>query len=94
MSTFIIVDTNIIDAEKLNQYGQQAAITVAKFDGKFIAKGPIDALHGTPDYQGKAIIEFADQKSAENWYHSDEYQALVPLRNEAIECQFHLLNGL
>jgi len=94
MSTFIIVDTNIIDAEKLSQYSQQAALTVAKFGGKFIAKGPIDALHGTPGYQGKAIIEFADQKSAENWYHSDEYQALVPLRSEAIDCQFHLLNGL
>ena len=93
MSTFIIVDTNIIDAEKLNQYSQKAAITVAKFNGKFIAKGPIDILYGTQNYQGKAIIEFADQKSAENWYHSDEYQALVPLRNEAIESQFHLLNS-
>lgn len=94
MSTFIIVEMNIIDAEKLKQYGQQAAITITKFEGKFIAKGQVDALFGTPYYQSKAIIEFADQQSAEKWYHSHEYQALIPLRSEAIDCQFHLLNSL
>ena len=39
MSAYIIVESNVIDAEKLAQYSQQAAKTVSASHGEFIAKG-------------------------------------------------------
>lgn len=91
MSSYIVVESNVLDANKLKQYGQLAAPTVANHGGKFLIKGKVAALHGQNQFSNKAVIEFRDKTTAQNWYQSDEYQALIPLRNEAMESQFHLI---
>ena len=91
MSSYIIVELNVLDVEKLKQYSQLAAPTVALFGGKFISKGTAQSLHGELNFTSKALIEFASEKQAKEWYHSDEYQSLIELRNQAIESQFHLI---
>lgn len=93
MSSYIIVESNVIDADKLAQYGQLAAPTVAKFGGKFIARGAAHPLSGNQLYSKIAVIEFANQQQAQDWYQSDEYQALIELRNQAMDCNFQLVAG-
>jgi len=93
MSSYIIVESNILDTEKLNQYGQLAAPTVAKFGGEFLVKGEALALQGKSEFSKRAVIKFSDQLTAKKWYQSDEYQALIELRNEAMESRFHLVEA-
>ncbi|RJG42754.1 DUF1330 domain-containing protein [Motilimonas pumila] len=91
MNTYILVESNIINADKLAEYGQQAAITLAHYGGRFIAKGPASSLHGQSAFSHRAIIEFDNEQRALDWYHSDAYQALVPLREQALSSQFQMI---
>ncbi|MCP4324334.1 MAG: DUF1330 domain-containing protein [Psychromonas sp.] len=91
MKTLIIVDLTILDKEKLAEYSALAAETLTPFSGQFIAKAPIEEIQGNSEFQVKAVIEFPDKESAKNWYHSEQYQAIIPLREQAIRSQFHLV---
>jgi|TARA_R110002072_G_scaffold216955_1_gene374521 uncharacterized protein (DUF1330 family) len=91
MTAYIIVDLTPTDKQKLQQYSAMAAETLIPFNGEFIAKGPIEVLHGEQGFQTKVIIGFADRASAEGWYHSEAYQKIINLRNQAMKSQFHLV---
>ena len=91
MSAFVVVDLTVRDVEKLTQYSAASTQTLVNFGGEFIAKGGIEALYGKSDYVTKVIIQFPNKEKARNWYESDQYQALIPLRTEGMDCQFHLI---
>lgn len=91
---YIIVASNVKNKELLKQYGQQAAQTVADFGGKFIAKGPAELLHGPSRFANRAVIEFNSVEQAQSWYHSEEYQALIELRDKAMESSFVITKSL
>ena len=92
MKTLIIVDVTVLNKVKLAEYSALAAETLKPFSGQFIAKGAIEAIHGEAEFQAKVVIEFPDKESAKNWYNSPEYQAIIPLREQAITSQFHLIS--
>jgi len=56
-----------------------------------VHKGDIDVLAGRTEYEMKVIIQFPSTESALNCYNSKAYQEIIPLREEAMECQFHLI---
>lgn len=91
MASFVVVDANVIDQEKLAQYSLQAKETLEVYGGRFIAKGKPQLLHGDSGYSSKSIIEFPDRQSAIDWYHSEAYQALTELREQGIRSTFQLL---
>lgn len=91
MTCLVIVDATPTDPSRLAQYKEQAAETLKPFNGEFIAKGEIEVLHGESAHVTKAVIQFPDKDSARNWYNSDAYQAIIPLRNEGMSSQFHLV---
>ena len=91
MSAYIIVDLTPTNPEKLQQYSTEANETIAAFGGQFLAKGPVEDLHGGAPHKMKAIIEFKDREIDKKWYDSVEYQKLIALRNDGMDSQFHLL---
>lgn len=91
MSALIIVDLTPTDKEKLTAYSTQAAQTLLPYGGEFLSKGPIEALHGDAPFTTKVVIQFPDRDSAVNWYASKDYQDIIPLRNQGMVSQFHLV---
>jgi len=91
MSTYIVADITPKDINSLKEYSEAAGPIVEKYNGKFIAKGGIESLTGGEHHKMKVILEFPDQKSASDWYSSDEYQALIPIRNKGMDAIFHLI---
>ena len=91
MSALIIVDLNPSDKEQLSIYSALAVNTLVPFGGEFIAKGEIEALHGDAVFKTKVVIQFPDRKSAKDWYMSDAYQAIIPVREKGMDSQFHLV---
>ncbi|MEH6552005.1 MAG: DUF1330 domain-containing protein [Pseudomonadales bacterium] len=91
MSTLIIVDLTPTDTQKLGAYSALAADTLKPYGGEFLAKGPIKALHGDARFSTKVVIQFPDRESAVNWYQSDAYQAIIPIRDQGMDSQFHLV---
>ncbi|MBU3006178.1 DUF1330 domain-containing protein [Paraglaciecola arctica] len=91
MKTLVTVDLNPIDKTTMAEYSQLAAKTLEGYGGQFIAKGPVESLHGESPYTMKAVIEFPDKQSAKSWYTSEAYQAIIPLRNKGMDSQFQLV---
>jgi len=91
MTALVIVDLSPIDAEPLSAYSSEAASTLVSFGGEFVAKGDIHVLHGESPFQKKVVIQFPSREKAMDWYNSEAYQAIVPLRDSGMRSQFHLL---
>jgi uncharacterized protein (DUF1330 family) len=92
VSAYIIVGITPKDIEKLQQYSANVAATLAKFSGEVLIKGKVEQLHGEFEHQVQLILEFPTRDDAYNWYHSDEYQALLPVRDQGMSSQFQLIS--
>jgi len=91
MTAYIIVGLTPKDAEKLHQYGANVPTTLAKYSGEVIVKGPVEQLHGKFDFKVQVILMFPSREHAYNWYHSEEYQRLIPTRDSGMDSQFQLI---
>lgn len=90
MSAFLTVTVKIKDPEKFQQYAQIARPTVGPYEGEIVAKGKaVKALAGNElAHDVTLVVKFPDIEALERWYNSDEYQAVIPLRDEAAETNF------
>jgi uncharacterized protein (DUF1330 family) len=87
MSTYLINHLRIpgdIPNEEALSYLEQVEAIVAPYGGKWLAQGDVDVIEGA--WPGSVVLmEFPDRAAADAWYHSPEYQAILPLRfNNAI----------
>jgi len=91
MTAYIMVRFTPRDEVKLQQYGASVPPILAQYGGEVLAKGPLESLHGKSNYQTQVVITFPSKEAATQWYHSDEYQALVPIRDAGMDSQFQLI---
>jgi len=91
MPAYITVGLTPTDADKLQQYGASVPPTLAKFSGEILVKGPVQILHGDFPHKVQVIISFPSREKALDWYNSDDYQALIPTRNQGMDSQFQLI---
>lgn len=86
MSALVFVNARIIDPDKFAQYGAAAGPTVAAHGGSFVLRGKFNAnLDGDSELSLGAVIRFPDAQAAKDWYASDAYQQIIPLREAASE---------
>ncbi len=90
MAAYIVAQATPKDPDKMQEYGRAAGPTLAAYGGKLVAGGPLQTLYGETPHERIVVLEFPDAEAAKNWYHSDEYQALLPLRKEAMDSLFIL----
>lgn len=93
MAAYLIVDLKVKDTEKLKEYGSQTPAILAEHNGTVFAKGAIERLHGSDSFETKVIFEFPERQNALDWYNSDAYQALIAVRDQAIDSSFHLIQA-
>ncbi|HSC05343.1 MAG TPA: DUF1330 domain-containing protein [Steroidobacteraceae bacterium] len=71
----------VTDANKLEQYRQSVAATVARHGGRYLSVGgPCDAIEGRWRPVFPVLIEFPSLQHAHRWYGSPEYRDLKALR--------------
>ena len=95
MPAYIVVETDIHDAEQYELYKQASPAAVAAGGGRFIARGgALTVLEG--DWQPKRIVllEFPDLEAAERFYASPEYQDAKRLREGAASLNMVAFEGL
>lgn len=86
MSVIVLVQGNPDPnkADTLKQYQQTAGPVIAKHGGEILARGGgIGKLHGSKDYKVGIVVRFPDKAAVDGWYNDPEYQAVLPLRNDA-----------
>ena len=90
MSAYVVVNATPLDQDKMQEYGAAAGGTIAKHGGEFVSRGPAEVLSGDSGHKVLVVIKFPSKQAASDWYHSPEYQALIPTRTEAMDSIFIL----
>ncbi len=89
MTGFLIATVRVKDAEKFAEYAGKAQPLVTQFGGKVALRGGLaKTLAGDATPHKIAIMEFPDLQAIDDWFASEGYQAIIPLRDEA--CQMDL----
>jgi uncharacterized protein (DUF1330 family) len=84
MAAYLVGHITVKDDELWQEYMAGVAESVAPFDCKIIFRGQlVKVLAGQHEHDLVVVIEFSDQSTLENWYGSEKYQSLIPLRDKA-----------
>lgn len=95
MPAYFFVRGIIHDRAKFQAYASRSPGILASYGGRHIARGgKTIVFEGTTDRPHVVIAEFPDFDSAERCYRSEEYQAILPLRDGCAELEFVLVDGV
>jgi uncharacterized protein (DUF1330 family) len=95
MKAYCIVYEIVDDPKPFEEYRRQVMPTIQAYEGRFLVRGGgFTALEGEMPYQRIAVLEFPSRAQAEAWYHSPEYQRILPLRTRSSRCQFIVVDGV
>jgi uncharacterized protein (DUF1330 family) len=81
---YIVVETDIHDAEQYEHYKQAAPAAVAAAGGRYLVRGgELAVLEGDWQPTRLVLLEFPDLEAAKRFYDSPEYQEAKRLREGA-----------
>ena len=59
--------------------------SLSSFESKIVFRGQlVSVLAGEHEYDRVVVIEFRDHSTLDDWYHSEKYQSLIAIREEAV----------
>ena len=86
MSAYLIGHISIKNPDKWKIYVEGVQKSLVPFDAEVVFRGRCaTVLTGEHPHQHTVVIKFPDQPTLQQWYHSDTYQALSPLRDKAAD---------
>ena len=78
--------TNIKDKEVWQEYKAKVKDTLDPYNAKILFRGKkTHSLVESSNHIEVVTIEFESLKTAKEWYFSDEYQSIAPLRKEGAD---------
>ena len=96
MATYLIVDTLLDKPELYEAYKLQAKPLVEQYGGEYLARGGKLTLKETELWSPTrmVLIRFPDAESANRFYDSPEYQAILPISKQSARRTIIMLEGV
>ncbi len=86
MAAFFVANVKLKDPIKFQEYAQKAGKTIAAHGGEPVLRGKLDTvLAGSAEHEAVGIVKFPHAEALAAWFNSSEYQAIIPLRDEAAD---------
>ena len=76
------------------EYLEKIDDTLRPFDGHFIIHGGEQDVREGDSPGTLIVIEFPDREAAEEWFRSDAYEAILPLRTENSDSNVFFVEGV
>lgn len=81
MTAYLIAQLTVTDPAGFEAYREAVPPVIAAHGGRYLARGgTMTRLEGEPGGQRIVVLEFADRTAAERFYHSTDYQKILPMR--------------
>jgi uncharacterized protein (DUF1330 family) len=81
MSGFVIANIDVKDSEAYKEYVGKVVPTVKKFGGEYIVRaGEYKVMEGEWKNPRTVVIKFPNYAKALEWYDSEEYKPIKPIR--------------
>jgi uncharacterized protein (DUF1330 family) len=95
MTAYVIVDINVTDPVRYEDYKRLATRTVELYGGKYIARGgKTETLEGDWSPARLVILQFDSTDQAKNWLNSTEYSQARALRHETAISNMVVIEGV
>ena len=95
MAAYIVADLDIKDPDTFSGYRSQVPEIIAKYGGKFIVRGgEVEKVEGDWDLNRMVILEFPDMAALREFWDSDDYKAILPLRLTAADSRVIFVDGV
>lgn len=95
MTAYVIVDINVTDPVRYEDYKSLAAPTVELYGGKYIARGgKTETLEGDWSPTRLVILQFDNREQAKSWLNSTEYSEARALRHETAISNMVVIEGV
>jgi uncharacterized protein (DUF1330 family) len=95
LSAYTISDVEILDQELIVAYRTLAQESIAKYGGRYLARGgAVEAIEGGWTPKGLIIAEFPDMACARAWYHSPEYAEALAIRARGLDRRLIFVDGI
>jgi len=81
MSGYVISNIDVKNPEAYKEYIDKVKPIVEKFGGEYLVRaGEYKVIDGEWKYPRTIIIKFSSYEKALEWYNSEEYQPVKPIR--------------
>ena len=91
---YVVLTEAIHDPAGMDAYGQASMPSIIEAKAKVLAVDEqVEVLEGEWHGTRTVIVEFDSVDAAREWYRSDAYQAALPLRQGASECNVAIVSG-
>jgi uncharacterized protein (DUF1330 family) len=95
MPAYLISQIDVHDPVGYEEYRKLVGASLAKYGGKFIARGgKIDVLEGDWSPKRVVICEFENLARARQWYESPEYKPAMDIRKKTSKANIIVVEGL
>src|SRR5438105_283423 len=95
MAAYIIGRIDVTDWARYSEYMKITPAVIARFQGKFIARGAeVLTLEGPREGRRLVILEFPNLEKAKEFFSSNEYAEARELRAGAATAEFVAIEGV
>ena len=95
MPAYFVVDLDVTNMEAMADYRAAVPATVSQYGGRFLTRGgATELVEGGPEPKRIVILEFADPAAVKRWYHSPEYQKILPGRLDNSKARAFIVEGV
>jgi uncharacterized protein (DUF1330 family) len=95
MTAYVIVETDITDPERYEQYKAASPGAISAGGGRFLVRGgELAVLEGDWEPTRLVVLEFEDLAAAKRWYESEIYQEAKRLRDGAAALRMVAVQGV
>jgi uncharacterized protein (DUF1330 family) len=95
MAAYIVVEVDVQDAARYEDYKRMVPPTLAQYGGRLIVRGgAAETLEGDWSPLRIVIVEFPSVEQARAWWDSPEYAPAKELRQATARTQMILVEGV
>jgi uncharacterized protein (DUF1330 family) len=95
MAAYLVVDCEVTDTVKYDQYKALAPAAIARHGGRYLVRGGATAvLEGDWEPKRMVMLEFPSLAAAKAFYESPEYRAARELRAGAANMNMVAVEGM
>ena len=95
MPAYVVVEVEVLDAERYETYKRMVPPSLAAYGGRFVVRGgAAETLEGEWSPKRLVIVEFPSLERAKAWWGSPEYAEAKALRQATARTQMIVVEGV
>ena len=95
MPAYVVVEVEVLDPQRYENYKPMVPPSIMPFGGRFLARGgKVESLEGAWSPKRFVILEFPSVERAKAWWSSPEYAEAKALRQATSRTQMIVVEGV